>query len=167
MTILAGVIAPGMHALAQGPENTQSSSVGGALWTVVSFALGAFLTVFWFMMIVHAAKNRKAAWIFINIFTGIIGAVVYYFLVKRPMRYADRSALNMTTEATFPEISSSGAAPSASVNAEPIPAAATVSPELSGYIETGRAGGHDDASLRKALVDSGWDADNVDRALKS
>jgi len=44
--------------------------------------------IFWLMMLIHAASNpieNKALWIVILIFTGIIGAVVYYFVVKRAM----------------------------------------------------------------------------------
>ena len=43
-------------------------------------------TVFWILMIVHAATKpveNKVIWIVIMILTGIIGALVYYFAVKR------------------------------------------------------------------------------------
>ncbi|MBI5079052.1 PLDc N-terminal domain-containing protein [Candidatus Wolfebacteria bacterium] len=38
------------------------------------------------MMIVHAARhpiNNKGVWIVVMIFTGIVGALIYYFTVKR------------------------------------------------------------------------------------
>jgi uncharacterized protein YneF (UPF0154 family) len=38
------------------------------------------------MMIVHAAKHdveNKAMWIILMVFTGIVGALIYYFVVKR------------------------------------------------------------------------------------
>jgi len=49
-------------------------------------ALGIWATVFWIMMIVHAAKynvENKAMWIILMVFTGIVGALIYYFVVKR------------------------------------------------------------------------------------
>jgi len=49
-------------------------------------ALGIWATVFWIMMIVHAAKHNvenKAMWIILMVFTGIVGALIYYFVVKR------------------------------------------------------------------------------------
>lgn len=49
-------------------------------------ALGILATVFWIMMIVHAARhqiNNKGIWLVVIIFTGIIGALIYYFAVKR------------------------------------------------------------------------------------
>lgn len=49
-------------------------------------ALGIWATVFWIMMIVHAVKHNvenKAMWIILMVFTGIVGALIYYFVVKR------------------------------------------------------------------------------------
>ena len=56
-------------------------------------ALGAVLLlgsmvafVFWILMLVHAATKpieNKAMWIILMIFTQIIGALIYYFVVKR------------------------------------------------------------------------------------
>ncbi len=57
--------------------------IGGFL---VIAALGIWATVFWIMMIVHAAKHNvenKAMWIILMVFTGIVGALIYYFVVKR------------------------------------------------------------------------------------
>ncbi len=56
----------------------------GALFVFVVFLIWS--TVFWILMIVHAAKHdveNKAMWIVIMVFTGIVGAVIYYFAVKR------------------------------------------------------------------------------------
>ena len=56
-------------------------------WGIVIFLLfGIWATVFWVMMIVHVAKHNvenKAMWIILMVFTGIVGAIVYYFVVKR------------------------------------------------------------------------------------
>jgi len=57
--------------------------IGGFL---VIAALGVWATVFWIMMIVHAAKydvENKAMWIILMVFTGIVGSLIYYFVVKR------------------------------------------------------------------------------------
>jgi len=57
--------------------------IGGFL---VILALGIWAAVFWVMMIVHAAKHdveNKAMWIILMVFTGIVGALIYYFVVKR------------------------------------------------------------------------------------
>jgi hypothetical protein len=48
--------------------------------------IGIWATVFWIMMIVHAAKHDiqdRGMWIILMVFTGIIGAFIYYFVVKR------------------------------------------------------------------------------------
>jgi len=52
----------------------------------IIFAIMILAAIFWIMMIVHAAKHNiegKAAWIVLMIFTGIVGALIYYFVVKR------------------------------------------------------------------------------------
>ena len=56
----------------------------GGFFVVVAF--GIWATVFWIMMIVHAAKHDiedRAMWIILMVFTGIVGALIYYFVVKR------------------------------------------------------------------------------------
>lgn len=53
---------------------------------IVIAALGIWATVFWLMMIIHAAKHdveNKAVWIILMVFTGIVGALIYYFMIKR------------------------------------------------------------------------------------
>jgi predicted neutral ceramidase superfamily lipid hydrolase len=53
---------------------------------LVIIALGILATVFWIMMIVHAARHdveNKAMWVILMVFTGIVGALIYYFVVKR------------------------------------------------------------------------------------
>jgi hypothetical protein len=58
----------------------------GIGWFVLVFAIGIWSAVFWIMMIVHVTKHNvenKSMWIILMVFTGIIGAIVYYFTVKR------------------------------------------------------------------------------------
>ena len=54
---------------------------------VVFAAIGLWAAIFWLLMLIHAATHEienKAVWIILIIFTGIIGALIYYFMVKRP-----------------------------------------------------------------------------------
>mgnify|MGYP006300296369 CR=1 FL=1 len=58
----------------------------------VIFALGIWATVFWIMMVVHVIRHNvenKAIWIILMLFTSIVGALIYYFPVKR--KFADAS----------------------------------------------------------------------------
>ncbi|MEK6872488.1 MAG: PLDc N-terminal domain-containing protein [Nanoarchaeota archaeon] len=51
--------------------------------------LAVFLTVFWILMIIDVAKrkfkneNDKIVWILIVILLSWLGAIIYYFVVKR------------------------------------------------------------------------------------
>jgi len=57
--------------------------IGGFFVIIV---LGIWATVFWIMMIIHVAKHdveNKAMWMILMVFTGIVGALIYYFVVKR------------------------------------------------------------------------------------
>ena len=65
-------------------------AIGLLILSVLAFfALMIFSFVFWILMIVDIAKrkfpkdNDQIMWILIVIFTGIIGALIYYFIVKR------------------------------------------------------------------------------------
>lgn len=65
-----------------------SGALGAAVIIVpVLFALlGLAMFVFWLMMLIHAAKHPikdKALWIIILIIGGILGAIIYYFVVKK------------------------------------------------------------------------------------
>jgi len=69
--------------LARSVKSFFAWGIGGFL---VIFMLIILATVFWIMMIVHAAKhpiNNKGVWIVVMVFTGIVGALIYYFAVKR------------------------------------------------------------------------------------
>ena len=76
-------------------EEVPCGDVGRAIGGFLGLGIGIFIfiavvgiaaTVFWIMMIVHAASHpieNKAIWIILMVLTGIIGAIVYYFVVKR------------------------------------------------------------------------------------
>lgn len=62
------------------------------IWAILFFgimALNIAGVVFWIMMILDAAKrefpnpNDKTLWILVLVFTSWIGALVYYFVVKK------------------------------------------------------------------------------------
>jgi Co/Zn/Cd efflux system component len=54
------------------------------------FALAIFSMVFWILMLVDVVQRKfkkedeKVVWILIIALLGIVGALVYYFVVKRP-----------------------------------------------------------------------------------
>jgi len=67
--------------------------IGGAVLMVLFIfllvSIGIFLFVFWILMIVDCATRKfkndtdKIVWILVILFTNLIGAVIYYFIVKR------------------------------------------------------------------------------------
>lgn len=56
---------------------------------ILLFALVIFSFVFWILMIIDCAKRKglsdgeRVAWILVLVFLGAIGAVIYYFAVKK------------------------------------------------------------------------------------
>ena len=56
---------------------------------IIVFALAILGTIFWIFMLIDAAKrkfkseNEKVVWIVILALTSWIGAIIYYFVVKR------------------------------------------------------------------------------------
>ncbi|MFC1747829.1 PLDc N-terminal domain-containing protein [Pseudomonadota bacterium] len=76
-------------------EEVPCEEVGEALGGVLGAGLGFIVVVLilsivgfiiWLMMIIHAASKpieNKAMWIIIMILIGPIGAIIYYFVVKR------------------------------------------------------------------------------------
>jgi hypothetical protein len=116
-------------------------------------AMGIAASIFWLLMIIHAATHpvqHRAMWILLMVFTGILGAIIYWIAVKRTFAKAS----GPTMPATF----------AASTESSPI--APPVSPQLAEYVRTSRQQGVADDATRKALIDSGWNASDVDRALR-
>jgi len=62
------------------------------IWFVF-FGLAILGFIFWIFMIIDVAKrkfkkdNDKILWILVIVLAGIIGAVIYYFVIKRPDKY--------------------------------------------------------------------------------
>jgi len=63
------------------------------LFWIVLVGLAIFAFVFWILMLVDAAKrqfkqeNDKIMWVLIVILTGIIGALIYYFMIKKQNKH--------------------------------------------------------------------------------
>lgn len=58
----------------------------GLFFLFLVVAISIFCLVFWILMLVHAISKpikQKAVWILIILLFGIIGALVYYFAIKR------------------------------------------------------------------------------------
>jgi hypothetical protein len=65
--------------------------VGIIIW-LVSFVVGILALIFWILMIVDVFKRTnwkqesdKTLWIIIVILLGFVGAIIYYFAVKREL----------------------------------------------------------------------------------
>lgn len=60
----------------------------GLIVMLILFALCIFFLVFWILMLVDCVKRKfkedseKIVWILVIVLTGIIGALIYYFIVK-------------------------------------------------------------------------------------
>ena len=56
----------------------------------ITFVVGIFFFVFWILMLVDVIQrkfkkdNDKIIWILIIVFTNWVGAIIYYFVVKKP-----------------------------------------------------------------------------------
>ncbi|MFC1723060.1 PLDc N-terminal domain-containing protein [Nanoarchaeota archaeon] len=65
--------------------------IGGIFFLIfIIFIISILSTIFWIWMIIDCATrsnfmqdNDKVIWILILVFTGFIGALVYYFAIKR------------------------------------------------------------------------------------
>jgi len=63
-----------------------------ALFMLAIFAIGILAFIFWIFMLVDALKRKfktdgeKIAWVLVVIFLQILGAIIYYFVVKRESR---------------------------------------------------------------------------------
>jgi magnesium-transporting ATPase (P-type) len=122
------------------------------VWIAIALVFG----VFWLWMLIHAATHpiqNRALWIVVIVFFNIVGAIVYYFAVKRGF---DRMAKLAPTASPAMGSASSGMAS---------PLAAPVSPQISDYVRTSRQQGIADDAIRQALIGSGWNANDVDRAM--
>jgi len=82
------------------PEEFEERAMEFLGWGIGIFIvlgiIGIIATVFWVLMIVHAATNNiegRVVWILLMVFLGVIGAIIYYFVVKR--NFAKRPSQTM------------------------------------------------------------------------
>lgn len=60
----------------------------GVIFVLIILALAVLIFIFWISMLVDCIKRKfkedsdKIIWIIVIIFTGVIGASIYYFIVK-------------------------------------------------------------------------------------
>lgn len=71
-------------------EQLGNSIVNGGIFLAVFFVTFGLVflafTIFWILMLIHALNHDvkdKTVWVLVIIFTGILGAAIYYFIVKR------------------------------------------------------------------------------------
>lgn len=63
------------------------------LFMIIMFAFAIGVFVLWLLMLIDAIKrqfpneNDKLLWVLVIIFAGWIGALIYYFVVKRAVVY--------------------------------------------------------------------------------
>ncbi len=87
-------------ALAGNSQVKTAGAITGGIFILFFLIVVAVVatTIFWILMLVHAATKEvenKALWLIIIVFLGFIGAIVYYFAIKRPMD----EAINSTAQA--------------------------------------------------------------------
>lgn len=87
--------------LAQIAPDTVGIGIGLGIVLLIGLAilLGIGIFAFWVWMLVDCAQqpeppgeeNHRLVWILILVFTGWIGAILYFFLVRQPRRAAIRA----------------------------------------------------------------------------
>ena len=79
-------------------ETAAVTAIGGVFFVMIfiwliAMAVGVFSLIVWILMIVDVAKRDfkkegdQIMWILIIVLTGIIGALIYYFIVKKPDKH--------------------------------------------------------------------------------
>jgi hypothetical protein len=67
--------------------NTMKGFLGWGIGIMIVIAALALLSLlFWILMLIHALTHDikdKGMWVILIVFTGLIGALIYYFVVKR------------------------------------------------------------------------------------
>ncbi|MBR9704842.1 hypothetical protein GOV12_05500 [Candidatus Pacearchaeota archaeon] len=64
----------------------------GIIWFAL-FVVGILLLIFWIFMIIDVAKRNfktesdKIIWILVVVLAGWIGAIIYYFVIKKPDKH--------------------------------------------------------------------------------
>ena len=71
---------------------------GFFIFWIIMWIVGILGFIFWVIMIIDAARRTnwksesdKTLWILIIVFIGILGAIIYYFVAKRPLDSAPKT----------------------------------------------------------------------------
>jgi hypothetical protein len=74
-------------------STTTTQPAIGIIIILLILIISIVFIIFWIFMLINAIKrdfknsNEKIIWILVIILTGIIGAIIYYFVVKRPDKH--------------------------------------------------------------------------------
>lgn len=87
--------------LAQVSPDAVGLGIGLGFFVLIAFAIlsGLALFAFWIWMLIDCAQapeppgesNHRLVWILILVFTGWIGALIYFFIVRQPRLASRRS----------------------------------------------------------------------------
>lgn len=78
----------------------------GVLWIIfvgLMVIVGILGMVFWIFMLVDVAKreslssNDRLLWILVIVLASYLGAIIYYFMIRRPAKKAERAAMTPVT----------------------------------------------------------------------
>ena len=80
------------------PCDELGQAIGGSIKAglgIIAFIviIGIIASIFWVVMLVHAIRKpieSKALWIIVLLLFGVIGAIVYFFAVKRPFQKKEK-----------------------------------------------------------------------------
>ncbi|MCC7357616.1 PLDc N-terminal domain-containing protein [Candidatus Uhrbacteria bacterium] len=91
-------------------QEVPCESLGKVAKSAVGYGFGLFAlffilmiagTIFWILMIIHAASKpieNRPMWVVIIVLTGLLGAIIYYFVVKRNFKEETTSAVLPPTQ---------------------------------------------------------------------
>lgn len=82
---------------------------GAAVFMGIIFLISLALFIFWVLMLVHAISkpiDSKPIWIILLAITGLLGAIVYYFAVKREFDKRSVTQVSPSSSSSSPPTSS-------------------------------------------------------------
>lgn len=85
-TLLSTISVFASHDIYSSPAPAAGMAIFMIILFLFVFVFAILGTIFWIFMLVDCAKREfdsKVAWILILALTGVIGAILYYFIVKR------------------------------------------------------------------------------------
>lgn len=68
------------------PISNDGGGIIDIIFSLVLFAILLFIFIFWLKMLLHAIRsnlNDKLIWVLVILLLGPLGAIIYYFVVKR------------------------------------------------------------------------------------